>query len=101
MRALAIAALASVVWLGSTALSVGQSGGVIQFGPFQIPIFGGAPMPMGPFVVGPTTGRVHGTRTHGANPGGSPAGSRPVTTNRPAASGDSFNTVIGGSRVKF
>ena len=99
MRALAIAVSVSVVWLGSTAPSFSQSGGVIQFGPFQFPIFGGAPKPMNPFFVGPTAGRAHGARTPGTNPGGSPTASRPATMNKPATS--DLNTVIGGSRVKF
>jgi hypothetical protein len=101
MGAFATVVLAAVLWLGSAPSSFSQSGGVIQFGPFQFPIFGGAPTPFGPFVVGPASGRVHGTRTHGANPGGSPSVPRPIATSRPAPQTESLNTVIGGSRVKF
>jgi hypothetical protein len=100
MRALVKAVLVTLAWIASTGSSSSQSGGVIQFGPFQIPIFGAAPAP-GPIPFTPNFGQTSKAprRMHTRNQPA--AGSFPAGSGRTAAPRESLDTVIGGSRIKF
>jgi hypothetical protein len=100
MRAPATGILIAMMWLTSTGPSLSQSGGVFQFDPFQIPIFGGAQPPPGGILWGPNFDRTRSTTSVGSRKSPT-ARAEPSGARKSATPGQSLNDVINSSRIKF